>query len=98
MGLRKLSLMLVMIRLVGSNCAAVPKAHVIAIGEMDFHQMAQDVGEPAGDDGPHSECPPPIWECNLIPVSFQPDNDQRLISSIRGRAGDVANDAEEPEE
>ena len=31
-------------------------------------------------------------------VTFQPDDDQKLVFSIRGRVVDVVNDAEEPEE
>jgi dTDP-4-dehydrorhamnose 3,5-epimerase-like enzyme len=31
-------------------------------------------------------------------VTFQPDDDQKLVFSIRGRVVDVVNDAEEAEE
>jgi hypothetical protein len=31
-------------------------------------------------------------------VTFQPDDDQKLVFSIRGRVVDVVNDAEEPQE
>lgn len=60
--------------------------------------LKKDVGEPAGDDDPDSECPPPVWERNPMRVTFQPDDDQKLVFSIRGRVVDVVNDTVEPEE
>ena len=60
--------------------------------------LKKDVGEPAGADNPDSECPPPVWERSPTRVTFQPDDDQKLVFSIRGRVIDVVNDAEEPEE
>ena len=60
--------------------------------------LKKDVGEPDGDDDPDSECPPPVWERNPMRVTFQPDDDQKLVFSIRGRVVDVVNDTVEPEE
>jgi hypothetical protein len=60
--------------------------------------LKKDVGEPGGAEDPDSECPPPVWERSPLRVAFQPDDDQRLVFSIRGRVVDVVNDAEEPEE
>jgi hypothetical protein len=60
--------------------------------------LKKDAGEPGGADDPDSECPPPVWERSPLRVTFQPDDDQKLVFSIRGRVVDVVNDAEEPEE
>jgi hypothetical protein len=60
--------------------------------------LKKDAGEPAGDDDPDSECPPPVWERAPVRVTFQPDDDQKLVFNIRSRVVDVVNDAEEPEE
>jgi hypothetical protein len=60
--------------------------------------LKKDVGEPGGDDDPDSECPPPVWERTPMRVTFEPDDDQKLVFNIRGRVVDVVNDAEEPEE
>jgi hypothetical protein len=60
--------------------------------------LKKDAGEPAGTDDPDSECPPPLWERTPMRVTFQPDDDQKLVFSIRSRVVDVVNDAEEPEE
>jgi hypothetical protein len=60
--------------------------------------LKKDAGQPAGDDDPDSECPAPVWERSPMRVTFQPDDDQKLVFSIRGRVVDVVNDAEESEE
>jgi hypothetical protein len=60
--------------------------------------LKKDAGEPAGDDDPDSECPPPVWERTPIRVTFQPDEDQKLVFSIRSRVVDVVNDTEASEE
>jgi len=60
--------------------------------------LKKDAGEPAGTDDPDSECPPPVWERTPMRVTFQPDDDQKLVFSIRSRVVDVVNDAEEAEE
>jgi len=60
--------------------------------------LKKDAGEPAGDDDPDSECPPPVWERNPMRVTFQPDDDQKLVFSIRSRVVDVVSDVEEAEE
>ena len=57
--------------------------------------LKKDVGEPAGDDEPDSECPAPAWERSPARVTFQPDDTQKLLFSIRGRVVDIVNDAEE---
>jgi hypothetical protein len=59
--------------------------------------LKKDAGEPAGDDDPDSECPPPIWERMPMRVTFQPDDDQKLVFDIRSRVVDVVNDTEEEE-
>ena len=60
--------------------------------------LKKDVGEPRRDDDPDSECPAPVWERSPMRVTFQPDDDQKLVFSIRGRVVDVVNDTEEVEE
>lgn len=60
--------------------------------------LKKDAGEPGGDGDPDSECPPPVWERMPMRVTFQPDDDQKLVFNIRSRVVDVVNDAEEPEE
>ncbi len=60
--------------------------------------LKKDAGEPGGDDDPDSDCPPPVWERMPLRVTFQPDDDRKLVFSIRGRVVDVVNDAEEPDE
>jgi hypothetical protein len=60
--------------------------------------LKKDAGQPAGNDGPNSECPTPVWERNPIRVTLQLDDDQKLLFSIRGRVVDVVNDREDPEE
>jgi len=59
--------------------------------------LKKDVGEPAGDPDPDSECPPPTWERSPMRVTFQPDDDQKVVFSIRNRVVDVVNDTEEEE-
>jgi len=56
------------------------------------------VGEPAGDDEPDSECPAPTWERAPMRVTFQPDETQKVVFSIRGRVVDIVNDPEEEAE
>jgi hypothetical protein len=58
----------------------------------------RNVREPAGSDDPDSECPAPAWERSPIRVTFQPDGQQKLVFSIRGRVVDVVSDAEDPDE
>jgi hypothetical protein len=60
--------------------------------------LKKDVGEPAGDDAPDSECPPPAWERSPARVTFQPDDTQKLVFSVRGRVVDIVNDAGDEEE
>ncbi|MFY9561060.1 MAG: hypothetical protein WAQ52_12575 [Terriglobales bacterium] len=61
--------------------------------------LKKPLGEPAGDDAPDSECPAPAWERAPARVTFQPDDTQKLVFSIRGRVVDVVNEpAEESEE
>ena len=59
--------------------------------------LKKDIGEPAGDDEPDSECPAPLWERSPARVTFYPDDAQKLVFSIRGRVVDVVTDAEEEE-
>jgi hypothetical protein len=60
--------------------------------------LKKDVGEPGGDAEPDSECPSPAWERSPMRVTFQPDEDRKVVFSIRNRVVDVVNDAEEAEE
>jgi hypothetical protein len=60
--------------------------------------MKKDAGEPAGSDDPDSECRPPVWERSHLRVTFELNNKQKVVFSIRSRVVDVVNDAEEPEE
>ena len=60
--------------------------------------LKKDVGEPAGDADPDSECGAPSWERSPLRVTFQPGDDQKLVFSLHHRVVDVVNDAEEAEE
>lgn len=60
--------------------------------------LKKDIGEPAGDDTPDSECPAPSWERAPARVTFRPADTQKLVFSIRGRVLDVADDAEDESE
>jgi hypothetical protein len=60
--------------------------------------LKKEDGEPVGSDSPDSECPPPVWERTPMRVTFQPNNKEKLVFSIRSRVVDVVNDAEEAEE
>jgi hypothetical protein len=60
--------------------------------------LKKDVGEPAADADPDSECPPPTWERIPMRVTFVPDDDQMVVFSVRNRVVDVVNDSEEAEE
>jgi len=60
--------------------------------------LKKDVGEPAGDPDPDSECPPPAWERSPMRVTFQPDDDQKVVFSLRNRVVDVVDEAEDAEE
>jgi hypothetical protein len=57
--------------------------------------LKKDLGEPAGDDEPDSECAAPSWERSPTRVTFRPDETQKLVFTIRGRVVDVVNDANE---
>jgi hypothetical protein len=59
--------------------------------------LKKEDGEPIGADSPDSECPPPVWERTPMRVTFQPNDKEKLVFSIRSRVVDVVNDAEEPE-
>lgn len=60
--------------------------------------LKKDVGEPDGGADPDSECPAPAWERSPMRVTFVPDDDQKVVFSVRNRVVDVVNDAEEAEE
>ena len=60
--------------------------------------LKKDVGEPDGSDDPDSECPAPAWERTPVLVTFQPDDTQKLLFSIRSRVVDVVSEPEEAEE
>lgn len=56
------------------------------------------LGEPDGDDEPDSECPAPKWERAPARVTFEPDDTQKVMFTIRGRVVDVVNEPEEDAE
>jgi hypothetical protein len=60
--------------------------------------LKKPVGEPAADDAPDSECPAPSWQRAPARVTFQPDDTQKLVFTIRGRVIDVINEPEEDAE
>jgi hypothetical protein len=60
--------------------------------------LKKSLGEPDGDDAPDSECPAPKWERAPARVTFQPDDTQKLMFSIRGRVVDVVNEPDEDAE
>jgi len=60
--------------------------------------LKKPVGEPAGDDEPDSECPTPTWQRAPMQVTFQPDDTQKVVFSIRGRVVDILNEPEEDAE
>jgi hypothetical protein len=60
--------------------------------------LKKDAGAPGGADDPDSECSPPVWERTPIRVTFQPNNKEKVLFSIRSRVVDIVNDAEGPEE
>ena len=60
--------------------------------------LKKDVGEPGGEAEPDSECPAPAWERSPMRVTFEPDDEKKIVFSIRNRVVDVVNDAEEAEE
>ena len=60
--------------------------------------LKKDVGKPDGGDEPDSECPPPAWERAPMRVTFEPDDTQKLLFSIRNRVVDVVSEGEEAEE
>jgi len=57
--------------------------------------LKKPVGEPAGDDEPDSECPAPTWERAPARVTFEPDESQKVMFSIRGRVVDIVNEPDE---
>lgn len=60
--------------------------------------LKKDAGEPSGNADPDSECPTPVWERSPLRVTFQPDDNQRIVFSLRNRVVDVVNDGDEAEE
>lgn len=60
--------------------------------------LKKPVGEPAADDSPDSECPAPAWQRAPARVTFQPDDSQKLVFTIRGRVIDVINEPDEEAE
>jgi hypothetical protein len=60
--------------------------------------LKKAAGEPAGDDAPDSECPAPTWERAPARVTFQPDDKQKVMFSIRGRVVDIVNEPDEEAE
>jgi hypothetical protein len=57
--------------------------------------LKKALGEPGGDDAPDSECPAPKWERAPARVTFQPDDTQKLVFSIRSRVVDIVNEPDE---
>jgi hypothetical protein len=60
--------------------------------------LKKEGGEPVGGDDPDSECSPPVWQRAPMRVTFQPNNKDKLLFSIRNRVVDVVNDTTEAEE
>lgn len=60
--------------------------------------LKKDVGEAGGDADPDSECPAPMWERSPMRVTFVPDDDKKVVFSIRNRVVDVVSDEEDAEE
>ncbi len=60
--------------------------------------LKKPLGEPEGADAPDSECPAPTWERAPARVTFQPDDTQKLLFSIRGRVVDIVNEPDEEAE
>ena len=60
--------------------------------------LKKDVGAPPNAADPDSACPAPAWDRSPMRVTFQPDDDQKLVFSLRNRAMDVVSDADEAEE
>jgi hypothetical protein len=60
--------------------------------------LKKAMGEPDGDDAPDSECPAPKWERAPARVTFQPDDTQKVVFSIRGRVVDLIVEPEEDQE
>jgi hypothetical protein len=60
--------------------------------------LKKDLGEPGGDADPDSECPAPMWERSPMRVTFVPDDDKKVVFSIRNRVVDVVSDEEDAEE
>lgn len=60
--------------------------------------LKKPVGEPAGDDEPDSECPAPAWQRAPMQVTFQPDDTQKVVFSIRGRVVDIVSEPDEDAE
>jgi hypothetical protein len=60
--------------------------------------LKKEDGEPIGADEPDSECPAPAWERTPMRVTFQPNDKEKLVFSIRSQVVDVVNDGEEAEE
>src|SRR5947209_2626301 len=55
------------------------------------------LGEPDGDDAPDSECPAPKWERAPARVTFEPDETQKVLFTIRGRVVDVVSEPADEE-
>lgn len=60
--------------------------------------LKKPVGETAADDAPDSECPAPTWQRAPARVTFQPDDTQKLVFTIRGHVVDIVNEPEEDAE
>ena len=60
--------------------------------------LKKAMGEAEGDDAPDSECPAPKWERAPARVTFQPDDTQKVVFSIRGRVVDLIVEQEDDAE
>lgn len=60
--------------------------------------LKKQLGEPAGEDAPDSECPPPTWQRAPARVTFQPDESQKLVFTVRGRVIDMTSEPDEEAE
>lgn len=60
--------------------------------------LKKDMGEPDANDDPDSQCPAPKWERMPTRVTFEPDDTQKVVFSIRNRVIDIVSSPEEDAE
>jgi hypothetical protein len=60
--------------------------------------LKKSLGEAYGEDSPDSECPAPVWQRQPMPVTFEPDETQKLTFSVHGHAVNLVDDTDEDED